>query len=277
MQPLPIIFEDPHLLVINKPAGLVTAPSDTTQAPALAEILASKYHIDLERAGIVHRLDKDTSGLLLVARDQPSLEVLQAQFQERSVDKVYTALVHGQISAPITVDQPIIRNPAQRQKFITHPDGRAAVTEFQPLKYFTLPLEMLTDLFPDYSKIQLRKLTSSHYGQFTLLQCHPKTGRTHQIRVHLKHLGHPIVGDAKYGGRKTARQDHRWCPRQFLHASQISFNHPTTGERLTFEAPLPSDLVSALEYLTTKDLPALLSPETLRITMRAGRKALQAG
>jgi 23S rRNA pseudouridine1911/1915/1917 synthase len=251
-QSLSIIFEDQHLLVVNKPAGVVTAPSDTTKVPSLVEIIADKYQIDLERAGIVHRLDKDTSGLLLVARDQASLEALQAQFKERTVSKEYTALAHGHILEAITVDQPIMRNPSEREKFITHPDGREAQTEFIPLDQFTLTPEQLTEMFPDYPKIQMRKLSSNNYGQFTLLQCRPKTGRTHQIRVHLKHLGHPIVGDAKYGGRKTARQDHRWCARQFLHASQISFNHPVTEERLTFSAPLPTDLMTSLQYLLSR-------------------------
>lgn len=247
-----VIFEDQSLLVINKPAGLVTAPSDTLKVPSLAEILADKYHIDLERAGIVHRLDKDTSGLLLVARDQSTLEALQAQFKNRTVSKQYTALVHGRVEESVTVDQPIMRNPSEREKFITHPDGREAQTEFIPTAYYQLTPEQITELFPDYSKIQLRKLDSSHYGQFTQLDCHPKTGRTHQIRVHLKFLNHPIVGDSKYGGRKTARLDHRWCPRQFLHASQISFNHPATGKRLTVTAPLPPDLLGSLQYLVSR-------------------------
>lgn len=251
-QSLPIIFEDSHFLVVNKPAGIVTAPSDTTKVPSLVEIIADQYHIDLERAGIVHRLDKDTSGLLLVARDQASLEALQAQFKERTVDKEYTALAHGLITEPTTVDQPIMRNPNQRENFITHPDGRVATTEFTPIQNFQLTFEQLSEMFPDYPKIQMKKLTSSNYGQFTLLKCHPLTGRTHQIRVHLKSINHPIVGDSKYGGRKTARQDHRWCPRQFLHAAKISFNHPSTGERLTFTEPLPSDLLSSLQYLVSR-------------------------
>lgn len=250
MHPLEVIFEDQSLLVINKPAGLVTTPSDTLKVPSLAEILADKYHIDLERAGIVHRLDKDTSGVILIARDQATLEALQAQFKNRTVSKQYIALAHGQIDQSITVDQPIMRNPSEREKFITHPDGREAQTEFTPTQHYQLTLEQILELFPDYSKIQLRKLDVNNYGQFTLLYCHPKTGRTHQIRVHLKYLNHPIVGDSKYGGRKTTRLDHRWCPRQFLHAASISFDHPGTGERLTFSAPLPIDLVTALSNLT---------------------------
>lgn len=246
---LEIIFEDQHLLVVNKPAGLVTAPADTVKQPSLAELLADEYHIDLERAGIVHRLDKDTSGLILVARDQATLEALQSQFKSRTVQKEYLALVHGYISEPITVNQPIMRNPSEREKFITHPDGREALTQFVPDKRYHLDQDRLTELFQDYSKIQMRKLINSHYGLFTLVNCFPKTGRTHQLRVHLKSINHSIVGDGKYGGRKTARLDHRWCSRQFLHAAKISFDHPATGERLTFTAPLPEDLETALQSL----------------------------
>lgn len=246
-----VIYSDDNLLVVDKPAGLVTAPAETVKQLSLAELLAAQFSIDLERAGIVHRLDKDTSGLLLVARDQATLEALQQQFKARSVDKRYTALVHDIISDPVTVDQPILRNPAEREKFITHPDGRPALTEFVPKTYYNLTSEQLAQIFPDYSKIQMRKLLSSNYGQFTLLDCHPRTGRTHQLRVHLKYLNHSIVADGKYGGRKTTRLDHRICPRQFLHASEISFTHPVTGERMTFHSPLPQDLTAVLAHFSS--------------------------
>ncbi|KKQ65810.1 MAG: Pseudouridine synthase [Candidatus Daviesbacteria bacterium GW2011_GWA2_38_24] len=241
-----VIYCDDDLMVIDKPAGLVVDPSETQKTLTLAEILQSEFGINLDRGGIVHRLDKDTSGLLLVAKKQEVLEALQAQFKERTVKKEYLALVHGLILEDGTIDKPIGRNPGDREKFVVLEDGKEAVTEYQPISNFKFQISN----FKDLNKIQTRKLERSNYGQFTLVRCFPKTGRTHQIRVHLKYIGHPIVGDEKYAGRKTSRLDHRLVGRQFLHAAKLEFSHPGLKKRMSFESPLPEDLNMALEKLT---------------------------
>ncbi len=252
---LQILHEDKSFYIINKPVGLVVDQSDTNTDQTLAQIMQEDYGIKLERGGIVHRLDKDTSGLIIVARTKEALEALQAQFKERIVKKTYLALVHGIVEKAGEVTGSIGRNPGDREKFIVfdrageEDQGKTAHTKYQPTQRYILADEKISELFPDYSKIQLKKLKKMDYQNFTLLECNPLTGRTHQIRVHLKHIGFPIVGDEKYGGRKTVRLDHRWCQRQFLHAYQIQFNHPQTGETLEFRAELPEDLKKALEIL----------------------------
>lgn len=245
-----VIYQDDQLLVIDKDPGLVVDPSNTQQTGTLAQSLAEQFNIALERGGIVHRLDKDTSGLLLVAKTQPALDNLQHQFLTRTVKKMYIALVHGFTDSKGEIEEGIIRNPKNRQKFITSSDGKDAKTSYTQTKKFILSPDQIADLFSDYSKIQLKKLHNQSYQNYSLLECFPKSGRTHQIRVHLKHINHPIVGDDKYAGRKIARLDSRWCPRQFLHAAQIQFAHPLSGQSLTFECPLPPDLQSALSHLS---------------------------
>lgn len=251
---IPIIFEDEDILVLDKPAGLVTTSSETQKEASLQNILASEYGIEIERSGIVHRLDKDTSGLLVAAKTPEALEALQAQFKNRRVKKEYLALVHGIIEKSGRVEAAIMRNPGNREKFVVASQAtlgvaRSAVTEYEPVQRLAFDDQRLVELFPDYSKIQLRKLQTMNYKLFTLLRCFPETGRTHQIRVHLKYLGFPIVGDDKYGGRKVVRLDRRWVPRQFLHACHLEFNHPKTGERMEFDSKLPADLERALGIL----------------------------
>ncbi|MFA5933372.1 MAG: RluA family pseudouridine synthase [Microgenomates group bacterium] len=255
---IPVVFQDDSLLVIEKPAGLVTTSSETQIEPSLQDILVSEFKINIERGGIVHRLDKDTSGLLVVAKTESSLESLQTQFKERGVKKEYLALVHGCIVKEGMVNASILRHPGDREKFTTIDqlkfksegiNAREAVTEYKPIERFEFSDEKLSELFSDYSKIQIRKLGAMNYKEFTLVRCYPLTGRTHQIRVHLKYLGFPIVGDDKYGGRKTTRLDHRWISRQFLHAAHLEFNHPQTAKRMSFDSPLPKDLQEALDSL----------------------------
>ncbi|MBI2021610.1 RluA family pseudouridine synthase [Candidatus Daviesbacteria bacterium] len=249
MQSIRVVFEDKSLLIIEKPSGLIVTPTETSTDETVAEVVQKQFGINLDRGGIVHRLDKDTSGLLIIAKTVQSLENLQAQFKKRVVKKEYLALVHGFLEKAGKVVGAIARNPKNREKFIVSGGGREAETEYEPIDKFQIPNDKLQIIFADFNKIQMRKLERTDYGKFTLLRCFPLTGRTHQIRVHLKYIGFPIVADEKYGGRKTARLDRRWCPRQFLHASRIEFNHPVSGKRMTFESPLPEDLMKALKML----------------------------
>ncbi|MBI2196797.1 RluA family pseudouridine synthase [Candidatus Daviesbacteria bacterium] len=277
-----IIYQDNYLLVLDKPPGLVVDQAETVKGKTLMDWLQAyyeekEYHSEdvPERMGLVHRLDKDTSGILLVGKTQPALENLQHQFKDRVVKKEYLALVHGLVAEPGRVDAAIMRNPVNREKFtVVSPGrrarpleqstpprwpngllggGREAVTEYEPLERLQVTAGPrrggLQDIFSNFNKIQMRKLYTAHYNLFTLLRCKPKTGRTHQIRVHLKYINHPIVSDEKYGGRKVSRLDSRWCPRIFLHAAKIGFKHPVSKEWMEFESPLPEDLKEALEKL----------------------------
>lgn len=246
---IPVLYEDNELLVLDKPPGLVVDQSITQKGLTLADILQFSFGINLLRAGIVHRLDKDTSGIILVAKTKEALEALQKQFKNREVKKEYLALVHGNLEQERVVDAPIERNPKNREKFTVLEEGREAVTKFVPMQRLEFSDQRLVEIFPDFSKIQMRKLYTLHYTRFTLLKCLPLTGRTHQIRVHLKYIGNPLVGDEKYGGRKISRLDKRWCRRQFLHAKRIEFKHPSTGKSLSFECDLPEDLKEALDKL----------------------------
>jgi 23S rRNA pseudouridine1911/1915/1917 synthase len=184
----------------------------------------------MERSGIVHRLDKETSGLLVVAKTSSAFENLKSQFKKRQVKKKYLALVHGRVSpAEGGIKAPIRRSSFNRRKFGIFPGGRKAITDYR-----------------------VKKRLNKDARDYTFLEVFPLTGRTHQIRVHLRHFGHPVVGDQKYGGRKTSRQDRAWCPRQFLHALGLGFSHPTKHKRVSFEAPLPQDLKKALQFLGPK-------------------------
>lgn len=250
-----ILYEDDFLLVLNKPAGLVVDKSETQSEGTVEEWLEKRGQgivnsEQLARAGIVHRIDKDTSGLLLVAKTPQALENLQAQFKERIVKKEYLALVHGLVEKSGIVEGAIGRNPGNREKFIVLEEGKEAATEYQPIERLAFSVERLVEIFPEFNKIQMRKLDAKRYFNYTLVRAKPHTGRTHQIRVHLKYIGFPIVADEKYAGRKTYRLDKRWCPRQFLHAAKIGFSHPDSGKWLEFESPLPEDLERSLGNLT---------------------------
>lgn len=244
-----VIFEDEHILVIDKPAGLVVDRSETGQGPTLEDWLAEKFNNLPKRSGIVHRLDKDTSGLLLVAKTTPALENLQKQFAGKVVKKEYLTLVHGLVEAPGKVEGSIGRNPRKREKFTVLGSGKESTTEYEPVEKLQVTDNRLQEIFQDFNNIQRKKLERMGYGQFTLLKCYPLTGRTHQIRVHLKYIDHPVVADEKYVGRRMYRLDHRWCERQFLHAAKIRFKHPVSGVWLEFESDLPADLKKALSLL----------------------------
>jgi 23S rRNA pseudouridine1911/1915/1917 synthase len=209
--------------------------NDVTSAkntPILQVWLKGNYDYPLSkdskfRSGIVHRLDKETSGLLLIAKTTKSFRALQSQFKKRQVGKTYKALVHGIVEPKKGVVQvPVGRLPWSRKKFGVIPGGRGAETNYSVIRYYQRAQE-----------------------KFSLLKLNPKTGRTHQIRVHLKYLKHPIVSDPFYAGRKTARRDRKWCLRLFLHASSISFKHPTSQKNMEFKSRLPKDLKSALAKL----------------------------
>jgi 23S rRNA pseudouridine1911/1915/1917 synthase len=241
-----VVFEDENILVLDKPAGLVVNRAKTVKRKTLQdwiEELPSYRAIKLSsqkrspeftrRSGIVHRLDKETSGLLVVAKDASSFVNLQQQFRERKVEKKYLALAHGRVEpSEGIVRQPISRSPFDRKKFGVFLGGREAETKYRVVAYL------------DQGAARPRLIT--HNPQLTLLELVPKTGRTHQIRVHLKYLGYPVVADQKYAGRKTARADRSWCPRQFLHACFLAFIHPQKAKKLKFTSPLPPRLQKVL-------------------------------
>jgi 23S rRNA pseudouridine1911/1915/1917 synthase len=213
-----IVHLDEALAVIEKPAGLVVHPAPSHRGPTLvdelAEILGGG---DPERPGIVHRLDKQTSGLLVVARDDATHAALQAQVQQRQVERVYLALAGGRLSSRTgTIDAPIGRAARQRHRMaVSGAASREARTHFEVLELLRLD---------------------------TYLEARLETGRTHQIRAHFAAIGHPLVGDTTYGGAERYG-----LHRQFLHAHRLAFEHPRSGERLSFESPLPPDLAAALE------------------------------
>jgi len=246
-----IVFEDEEILIIDKPAGMVVNRAESVKGETVQDwverylkTLSTKHEIrngstssPLEfarRAGIVHRLDKETSGLLIIAKTPEAFVNLQKQFKERRVEKHYLALVHGQVEPNEgEIRAPVGRLPWNREKFGVLAGGRSARTKYKILKLLNR-----SDLLPGQ--------TSKREEILTLLELKPKTGRTHQIRVHLKYWGHPIVADDKYAGRKTNRKDREWCPRLFLHAAYLAFIHPKTNKRVEFALSLPQDLKKAL-------------------------------
>ncbi|MDP3724092.1 MAG: RluA family pseudouridine synthase [bacterium] len=251
LNPLPpaILFQDNDILVLNKPAGLVVDRSASQTAGTLQDWLECQFphQKSIQRSGIVHRLDKETSGLLLVARNEMARVHLIEQFSSRAIQKVYVALLHGQLERERTVEGAIGRNPKNREKFTVLSDGKDAITMFRPTKHFSFPLEKLKEW-----GIRLKPAFASEYANVTLVEAFPKTGRTHQIRVHAQSIGHPVISDERYAGRKRSRIDRKWCPRLFLHASTLTFLHPKTGETMTFSADLPDILTFSLSILLSK-------------------------
>jgi 23S rRNA pseudouridine1911/1915/1917 synthase len=233
--PLDVLYEDAYLLVVNKMAGMVVHPSPGNASGTLVNaLLAHCPQLSgiggIERPGIVHRLDKDTSGVIVVAKDDATHRGLARLFAARQVRKRYLAIVQGNIrDAEGVIDAAVGRHPVYRQKMSTHTRvGRQAVTEFRVLERF---------------------------GLYTLVELQPRTGRTHQIRVHMAVVGHPLLGDPTYGRPQKARQrsplEHQlaWFRRQALHAWILGLVHPATGEWLECRAPLPADLEQLLAIL----------------------------
>ncbi len=253
--PLDILYEDDDLIVINKPAGMIVHPAAGRREGTLVNaILAHCPHLSVggvERPGIVHRLDSDTSGIIIVAKNDAAMRDLQAQFKSRRVHKTYLALVEGIVKPPRgKIDAPIGRDPKHRQKMAVRMRGktRAAVTVYRTCAHLpsdqslgstgTSPLKR-ADAQSASADLNLdsRRIHSTARDAFTLLEVEPQTGRTHQIRVHLAFLGFPVVGDAIYGRKKNALG----LTRQFLHAWKIAFTLPRDGRQVNFVAPLPAE------------------------------------
>jgi 23S rRNA pseudouridine1911/1915/1917 synthase len=237
-----IIYEDSTVLVVLKPFGLVVNRAKTVgEADTLQDQLEAYFGVGESRegvggrAGIVHRLDKDTSGVLVVAKSEEAFSGLQAQFRKRTVEKEYLVLVHGKVREKEgVVEAPIARHRKDRKKFAVVAGGREAKTDFRQIALYRLVSG------------------SKERGEeeaFSYLLVRPETGRTHQIRVHLKHLRHPIVADPLYLTPRRLKKDRLWCPRLFLHAKSIGFKHPKSGSWLRVEADLPQDLTQALGHL----------------------------
>ncbi len=248
-----VVYEDEELLIINKPAGVTVNRAETTkdeitiQDWAETKVQSEKYKVKSEkrfkfgeegwdpaadfhsRGGIVHRLDKETSGVLILAKTPTTFVHLQKQFHEREVKKVYIALAHGEITPKSgAINVPVGRLPWNRNRFGILPGGRESMTTYKVITNF-------------------HSAKGSSNEILSLVELYPQSGRTHQIRVHLKYINHPIFSDFLYAGRKTARADRKILPRVFLHATKISFTHPITNMSVTFEAPLPAELTACLK------------------------------
>jgi 23S rRNA pseudouridine1911/1915/1917 synthase len=221
---LTILHEDDHLLVIDKPAGLVVHPGSGVRSGTMMNALLhhAPQLAEVPRAGIVHRLDKDTSGLLVVAKTLAAQTDLVRQLQARTVKRHYLALARGRVERDGTVDAPIGRHPTQRTRMAVVHSGRTARTHYAVLERF---------------------------DKATLVECRLETGRTHQIRVHMASIGHPLVGDATYGRAKTNDPLLDSFPRQALHARRLALVHPATGAEVAWESPLPADFSALLDTL----------------------------
>ena len=233
---LDIIYEDEDILIINKPSGLVTHPGPGNWRGTLANALLH-YNADLsilDRAGIVHRLDKNTSGLMVVAKNPKSQKYLVEEFQAHSVEREYSAIVYGNMISGGTVDDPIARDPKERIKQAVRVNGKEAVTHYRVI---------------------------DRYANHTHIKALLETGRTHQIRVHLSHIGYPLVGDPLYGGRlrfpKRAKEEIKEAlkafQRQALHSKKLTLKHPTTGNEMSWKIELPEDMSMLLNALNSFD------------------------
>jgi len=224
---LSVIYNDDHIIVIDKPAGIAAHPSPGwTGATVIGAIIGAGYNVSTsgaaERQGIVHRLDVGTTGLMVVAKDEKSYTSLKDQFRERTVSKVYHALAQGHMDpAEGTIDAPIDRHPREDYRFAVVADGKPSITHYKALEYFPA---------------------------VTLLEIELETGRTHQIRVHFSALHHPLVGDLTYGADPALAQSLK-IARPWLHAKKLSLTHPISGELLHFESPYPADLTRSLAQL----------------------------
>lgn len=221
-----VLFENADFFVVDKPSGYITNDADTTTTqPVLQTFMRENFEYELKgnreyRDGIVHRLDKETSGLVIVAKTKTAFEKLQLEFKERRVEKTYVALLHGHTEDSGDVKVSVGRLPYRRDRFGIINNGRESETLYKLIKFY-----------------------KGENGGHSLVEFYPKTGRTHQIRIVAKHLGHAIVADEFYAGRKTSRNDRKWCPRLFLHATKIKI----LGQ--VYESKLPEDLQKVLSVL----------------------------
>lgn len=249
---IPVIYEDDDLLLIDKPAGITVNKAETTKHEVTVQEWMEK-HIGIDpkniplnkkygeegwdpkldfysRGGVVHRLDKETSGILILAKNPDAFVELLKQFRERAVKKVYVAFAHGLINpSEGEISIPVGRLPWNRNKFGILPGGRESKSLYKVLEVY------------EYPKTK---------EKFSLVEMYPQSGRTHQLRVHLKYINHPIFADFLYAGRKTSRSDRKILPRVFLHAATIAFIHPRSHESVSFSAPLPSELSGCLKHFT---------------------------
>jgi len=251
-----IIYEDDDILVVDKPAGITVNNADTTRNETTVqdwaeERLGIKDHefkkkenvfntegwdpeIDFyKRGGVVHRLDKETSGVLILAKNPKAFVELLRQFREREVKKVYVALAHGKLQPQEgEINVPVGRLPWNKKQFGIIPGGRESKTLYKVLQYYKNPKDK---------------------EELSLVELYPHSGRTHQIRVHLKYIGHPIFADFLYAGRKTSRKDRDELSRVFLHAARVEFFHPQTKKAVSFASPLPMELQEILKKLYNED------------------------
>lgn len=277
-----IIYEDNDIMVINKPPGVVVNEAKTVYEKTIQKWFWEKYdgfskldslaekkkykkmisedfedsfgtpeEIFQTRQGIVHRLDKETSGVLLLAKNPGALVNLLSQFKKRTIKKKYLCLAHARFGVPEdTISFPIARSTQNRMKFRVDIDGKEATTAYKVVDFYdSLDLEKVKAMnLTDEERLLMKKNKNSYQG-FSLVECWPKTGRTHQIRVHMAHIKHPLVGDKVYLGKKRVKLDPIWCSRHFLHASKIEFTHPKSGAVVEFEAGLPKDLKNVLKLI----------------------------
>lgn len=231
-----VLFEDDDCLVIDKPPGVVVNRAESVKTETLQDWAEKRLGIAstglawgddfVSRAGIAHRIDKETSGIVVIAKNPAAFAELQRQFKERVVQKTYLALVHGDVvPAEGEINVPVGRLPWNRERFGIVPGGRDSITNYKKIMTFEHALT--------HEPVSLVELT-------------PHTGRTHQIRVHMKYINHPLVGDYVYAGRKTSRRDRTWVTRVMLHAWKIVFHQPKTGEELAIESPMPDDMKRVL-------------------------------
>lgn len=239
----PILYEDADLLVIDKPSGVVVNRAESVKGATVADWMDEKFHIAqyapvvgnedfISRSGVVHRLDKETSGCLILAKNPVAFEKLQVAFKERAVKKTYIALVHGNVPEQGEINAPVDRLPWNRERFGIVPGGKESVTKYKVIHRY-------------------HQTSKKKQENLSLVEVYPESGRTHQIRVHFKYLGYPIVGDYLYAGRKTQRADRLWCPRVFLHAGKIVFPHPINQNSVEVVSPLSKDLQEIIEKLSS--------------------------
>ncbi|OTG87715.1 23S rRNA pseudouridine(1911/1915/1917) synthase [Acinetobacter sp. ANC 4558] len=234
--PLNIVYEDDDIIIINKPVGMVVHPGAGNSSGTLVNALLFHYpkSVELARAGLVHRIDKDTSGLLVVAKNLEAQFALSKQLEEKSVYRVYDAVVYGNIIAGGTIDEPIKRHPVDRVKMTVLPGGKDAVTHYN---------------------------VKERFQHFTRVQARLETGRTHQIRVHFSYIGYALVGDPVYmprvrvpaGASELLNETLRGFRRQALHAVQLGLQHPKTGKEMMFEAPWPEDFSELVNVLRSEN------------------------